>query len=1290
MTSTPDRPDGRIVTSAAYIPDRFGRLCDSLADAVVIDDDYQILGANRQAEAMFGFAHGELVGRPREVILIGQIRQAADRLPDDATNPREVIATSKPVSLGVRRDGTTFTIEMTRTRLNVDGTDLFCTVVRDLSDRPKSDQPSHHSQFHMLFDHAPDGIFIADAHGRYQEVNAAGCEMLGYARTELIGMSIADVLSPGEIPRVADELARLRDGSPVKSEWQFRRKDGSIFHGEVHGRQLADSRLLGYVRDISAHWQIEDDLRASQKFIEAVAKASPPVIYVFDLDEARLKYLNRSILRELGYPTTGADIQRLDDFKAFMPMEDEAHLGQVLHEWRNLPDGYVREDEYRLRDAQGTIHWFLGRETAFTRSADGAVHQILGTLYDITQRKRSEQSLENSRALLQSFVEHTPAAVAMLDKDLRYIAVSRRWVQDYELGAGDLIGKRHYDVFPEIRDMTQWHAVHQRCLAGAIERRDEDPLVRANGRTEWLRWEVRPWRDEHGDIGGIIMFTEVITERKLAESRLRESETLLRGLVETSPIPMLVVTADADNRVLLMNQQFTKTFGYSIQDVPDISAWWVRAYPDLAYRDRVRASWSEAITEAERTNNQAIAPVMAHVACKDGRIRDLEVHMGRFGNRALVVFSDLTERKHTEELLRQSEERYRLIVENQTEFIVKWLPDGTRTFVNDSYCRTFGVTEQECVGTTFFPLVAPEHREAIRRQTAALTPAAPQYTEEHLSLMPDGRRWQQWTNRGIFDASGRLVEILSTGRDISERKEAEEKLRQSRMHLLASQHIARVGSWEMDLVSLDDLDRNPLRCSEECFRIFGLEPGAIEPTARVFVGLVHPDDRDGVRTAAHLAVTERSLYSIDHRIVLASGDERVLHEQAEPVLDPVTGMLVKFVGTTQDITDRVRLEEQLRQSQKMQAIGQLAGGIAHDFNNLLTVINGHVEMMLEHLAVEDPLRGDLTSIRDAGQRAALLTRQLLLFSRKAVLEPRVLNCSDVVQRTSQMLRRLIREEIDISIVLSRSLDRVKADPSQIEQVIMNLSLNACDAMPRGGRLTIETRNVDVDADFCREHPEGTPGRYVQLVVSDTGFGMTPHVKAHLFEPFFTTKGPGRGTGLGLATVYGIVRERGGLVTVSSELNVGTTVNVFLPAIDGLDPAMTADAAAHAPLRGNETVLVVEDDPGVRTITTLALKSYGYNVLEASDGAAALRVSTDREAIDLLVTDVVMPEMSGRALADAVLRARPRCRVLFMSGYNEEMLADRATDKSEADAFIQKPFTPLALATKVREILDRRS
>jgi CheY-like chemotaxis protein len=372
----------------------------------------------------------------------------------------------------------------------------------------------------------------------------------------------------------------------------------------------------------------------------------------------------------------------------------------------------------------------------------------------------------------------------------------------------------------------------------------------------------------------------------------------------------------------------------------------------------------------------------------------------------------------------------------------------------------------------------------------------------------------------------------------------------------------------------------------------------------------------------------------------------------------------------------------------MQAIGQLAGGVAHDFNNLLTIINGHAEMLLDTKGSESPDRVELNAIRDAGERAALLTRQLLLFSRKAMLEPRVLDCNTLVQRTSQMLRRLISEDVVLSTVLAPSLHRIKADASQIEQILLNLSLNACDAMPRGGRLTIETRNVSYDDEDRRVHPEYSVGPFVQLVIADTGTGMTPHVKAHLFEPFFTTKGPGKGTGLGLATVYGIVQESGGFITVSSEANAGTTFYVSLPALEGDDVLRAPDAIVRDRLGGCETILLVEDDAGVRQIAKLALTKYGYRVLEASNGANALEVSAAYpETIHALVSDIVMPEMNGRVLADAVRARRPRCCVLLMSGYNEDMLV-RAGVHAGAEAFIQKPFTPEALITKLRQVLDQ--
>jgi PAS domain S-box-containing protein len=1000
-----------------------------------VDAAGAILQVNAQAEALFGYGKSELVGQSVEVLIPPAARGAHRRERDRyATHPRvRRMGTRRDLS-GLRKDGSTFPVEISLSPLDVDGVVVFCSAIRDISERTliETELRASEERFRTLVEQASDGIFITDTQGRYQDVNPAGCEMLGYTREELLELSIADIVAPAEISRIAKELARFADGNAVKSEWQFLRKDGSTFFGEVHARRLSDTRVLANVRDVSTRRNMENELRASKRFIEAVAKASPPVIYVFDLDQSRMTYANRGILRDLKYPQSMWSLDRLEDLKAFMPPDEIDHLDRVIREWRGLTNGEVRDDEYCLLDSGGSRNWFIGRETVFARHADGSVHQVLGTLYDITARKEIEQSLANSRALLQSFVEHTPAAVAMLDKELRYIAVSKRWLQDYGLGDRDLSGQHHYDVFPEIRRMPEWQRLHQRVLAGAVEQRDEDPFVRADGHADWLRWEMRPWRDEKGAIGGLIMFTEVITERKLTEAKLRESQ----------------------------------------------------------------------------------------------------------------------------------------------------------------------------------------------------------------------------------------------------------------IHLLASQHVARVGSWELDLVSLTDLDSNPLRWSDECFRVFGYQPGEIAVTSETFWRRVHPDDKPGIADAMRHAIATGATYAIDHRIVLDDGTERTVHEQAERVLN-ATGEPIKLIGTVQDITDRLRLEEQLRQSQKMQAIGQLAGGVAHDFNNLLTVINGHSDMLLDRLTPGDAMRDDLIPIRDAGERAALLTRQLLLFSRKAVLEPRVLDCNDLIQRTNRMLRRLISEDVTLSTVLAPSLRLIKADASQIEQVIMNLSLNARDAMPDGGRLTIETKNASFDAEYCRSYPEYSVGSFVQLVVSDTGLGLTPHVKAHLFEPFFTTKGPGRGTGLGLATVYGIVQESGGFIAVSSDVSVGTTFNIFLPALDVGASVAVPESAGYGPLRGRETVLLVEDDPGVRDISRLILGKYGYTVLEATDGATALRVSRGHPgSIEILVSDVVMPEMSGRRLADTLLLERPRCRVLYMSGYNEEVVVGRGPNEG-VGGFIQKPFSPTALVAKVREILDRR-
>jgi two-component system, cell cycle sensor histidine kinase and response regulator CckA len=406
-----------------------------------------------------------------------------------------------------------------------------------------------------------------------------------------------------------------------------------------------------------------------------------------------------------------------------------------------------------------------------------------------------------------------------------------------------------------------------------------------------------------------------------------------------------------------------------------------------------------------------------------------------------------------------------------------------------------------------------------------------------------------------------------------------------------------------------------------------------------------------------------------------------------PVRD-AGGRTLHYEWSLADITERRQLESQLRQAQKMEAVGQLAGGVAHDFNNLLTVIGGRCYLMLGKLGPDDALRREVELVRGAAERAARLTHQLLAFSRKQVLEPRVLDLNETVTGIEPLLRRLIGEDIEISVTCGSELGRVKADAGQVEQVILNLSVNARDAMPQGGRLILETANVTLDERAARRAPDLAPGSYVVLSVTDSGHGMDAATRAQIFEPFFTTKEVGKGTGLGLATVYGIVKQSGGFIEVESEPGRGASFKVYLPRVEEAVAVPEPAKASGTRLRGSETVLLVEDDEFLRTFAREILTVQGYVVLEATSPRDALRIQAAHQGrINLLLTDVVMPEMNGRQLADHLKKARPDMAVLFMSGYTGAALSERGEAAEFTGQLLQKPFTPDGLSRRVREVLD---
>jgi two-component system, cell cycle sensor histidine kinase and response regulator CckA len=492
---------------------------------------------------------------------------------------------------------------------------------------------------------------------------------------------------------------------------------------------------------------------------------------------------------------------------------------------------------------------------------------------------------------------------------------------------------------------------------------------------------------------------------------------------------------------------------------------------------------------------------------------------------------------------------------------------------------------------------------------------------------------------------------------------------------------ARVGVWETDLRT------GAARWSQTHEALHGLPAGTFGGTFNAFLDLVHADDRGDVVTALEEATRHRSESNVTYRTLWPDRSLHWITAVGKTFYDE-QGLPVRAAGIGLDVTERHQLEEQYRQSQKVEAIGQLAGGIAHDFNNLLTAIQGYCDMLLHDVGPESSHHQDLTEIRRASERASSLTRQLLAFSRRQILDLRVLDLRDTVHGMESMLQRLIGEDVSVALSITNEPALVKADSGQIEQVILNLALNARDAMPTGGSLLIEVTNVALDEAYARRHIAVKAGPYVMLSVSDTGAGMDAETQARIFEPFFTTKPSGKGTGLGLSTVYGIVKQSKGNIWVYSEPNRGTTFKMYLPRVDDVvpDTAPLADSSKEGTLTGSETVLVVEDEPGVRELVRKVLERGGYRVIMAATPTEALEiVKTANDPIDLLMTDVVLPEMSGRVLAGQIALTRPTLRVLYMSGYTDNAIVHHGV-LDPGTPFLQKPFTPQVLLRKVRSVL----
>ncbi len=651
-------------------------------------------------------------------------------------------------------------------------------------------------------------------------------------------------------------------------------------------------------------------------------------------------------------------------------------------------------------------------------------------------------------------------------------------------------------------------------------------------------------------------------------------------------------------------------------------------------------------------------------------------HVGRL----YELEHEIHERHEAESALRDERDRAQRYLDTADVVLLALDLEGRITLINRKGCDLLGWTEPELIGRNWFETCLPERiQDAIKKKFHKIFAGDLGVVQNPVLSKSGEERLIEWRNTLLRDGEGRVIGTFSSGADITEQHRTAEALGTSEERMRFALEAAGVGIWDMDYAS------GVLRWSGILEAQYGLHPGTFGGTFEAFVEHIHPDDRESVIDTLAKAMKSGTDFSILNRTIKPNGTARWLSGAGRIYLGE-NGEPGRGVGISLDVTERRTLEEQYQQAQKMEALGRLAGGVAHDFNNLLTAILGYCELLLDDIGPDDPHHGDVAEIQKAGTRAAGLTRQLLAFSRKQIIEPTLLDLHVVVADMRSMLGRLIGEDVRIVIGAPSELPRVKADRGQVEQIVMNLAVNARDAMPRGGTLTIETAVVQLDEDYAHTHLSVQPGPYVVLTVTDTGTGMTPEVQARLFEPFFTTKGPGKGTGLGLATVHGIATRSGGSVQVYSEVGRGTSFKVYFPAADPGEPVLDPAPAVSRPA-GAQTVLVVEDAEGLRDLAKRLLQRQGYTVLVAANADEAVWLFEQHPAIDVLLTDVVMPGASGPDLTRRLVERRPALKVIYMSGYTEEAIVHHGV-LNPGIAFLHKPFTAETLGRKVREVLDR--
>ncbi len=892
--------------------------------------------------------------------------------------------------------------------------------------------------------------------------------------------------------------------------------------------------------------------------------------------------------------------------------------------------------------------------------------------------ENSTEELEKNQKLFSDVLDAIPEMVWLKDGDGNYLMCNRALANLANSDPANIIGGTDYDIFT--KDKADSYREHdlKAIASGKTTINEESADYEHEGYSIWIETSKTPMYDKHGDLIGVLGIGRDIVTTKVAIRESRENQQFLNLVMDRSPVPMLICSPNGT--ALRANNAFYKILNLTVGQA-------IGKY-NLLRDENLK---SEGIDEKIKQVLYQKQPVNFELLWRPELVKGVGSAVKNLIYLDVSIFPllnnkeeithivaqavDITERKQTVKNLRESEERYRAVAEDMPVLICRFLPGGEITYVNDAYCSYFNKRAEDLLGVSFLSLIPDDEHDAVKKNLKSLTIDSPTLVMEHKVYGKDGEiRWQRWTDRALFGTGNKIVAYQSIGEDITERKAADADRERLMLAIGQAAEVIMITGIEGAIEYVNPAFENITGYTRE--EVIGKNP-------RILKSNEHDEE---FYHQMWSKLTKGEVWS--GRFVNKNKNGSLFTEEAiiSPVLDE-KGSIVNYVAVKRDITNELVLESQLRQSQKMEAVGRLAGGVAHDFNNMLGVILGHVDMILDQIDPAQSFYSDLDEIQKAAMRSADLTRQLLAYARKQTVMPKVINLNRTVVGMTRMLQRLIGEDIELIWLPGEKLWPVRIDPGQIDQILANLCVNGRDAIENVGKVTVETSNTVLDEEYCENSPGFVPGEYVMLAVSDDGCGIEPETLDNVFEPFFTTKDSGEGTGLGLATVYGAVKQNNGFINVYSEPEQGTTFRIYLPRYVAEGDPLPERKKSIITGGKCETILLVEDEPAILKLVSRMLRKNGYKVLSAGtpDKAINLARATDRD-IDLLMTDVIMPGMNGRDLAEEIKKIYPDLKCLFMSGYTANVIAHHGV-LDEGVNFMQKPFSAVELSIKIREALE---